>query len=444
MSGMITAAERDAALFMSLEGVATSAEAKELVASLGEGFDGRWRTGPPQLPINSRLAALGAIVCDLIRNARSDHLQYSHRPIGVDAFTGKNVGYRPFTWAFGKLREHEHIDVALGHQQWASLDNHPSSPRVKTWRSATRLRATAWLIKRAVECGVTPENWQDHFEIVPNPAPNVVVEPLQLRGPSSGRGRQKHKGLSLPIDLTDPIAKSLRDRVARLNSYIADQTIEGAPSVAFYRLFNEGGATGFNWDKGGRLYVANGGGYQIMKKAGRKALTINGEPVIELDVTASHLGILHALRGEAFDPSIDPYDVPGIPRSVAKAWVTMTLGHNNYHVRWPPEVSKRMKEELGRPLGKVYPLIATKEVMLRHLPVMRGWCESGVRWPQLQYNESQVIISAVETLAFSHDVASLPVHDSIIVPAIHKDLASGIIKNSYKAAFGYEPMLKES
>jgi hypothetical protein len=56
--------------------------------------------------------------------------------------------------------------------------------------------------------------------------------------------------------------------------------------------------------------------YQRAKKASRAKMTIDGHPVVELDLTASHLTILHALRGRAFDPSNDPYAIEGFPRSV--------------------------------------------------------------------------------------------------------------------------------
>lgn len=440
----MTTAQRDAAEFMSLEGVATSAGAKQLVSSLGEGFDSRTRRGPSRLPIPSRLSALGAIVCDLIRHAGKDRLQFSYRPVGRDAFTGERVGYRPFTWAFDELEHHQCIQVFGGHQQWGSLGDKPSNPRVKTWKFATRLRATPWLMKRASECGITPENWEEHFEIVPNnPAPDTIIAPLQLRGPSIRIGGRKVRGPDLPIDLTDPTPKALHDRVVCLNNFVAKHTIEGAKTVVFARVFNEGGTPAFNWNMGGRLGVANGGGYQNMSKEDRKAITINGEPVVELDVTASHVGILHALSDAAFDPSVDPYDVPGIPRGVAKAWVTMTLGHTGLHRRWTPDAGERQFKTLGRKLGKAYPYRMVEEAMLSRLPIMRDWNESKVRWPHLQYAESRAIIAAVETLAFDHNVASLPVHDSIIVPAIHKELARGIIIDSYKADFGYEPLVKE-
>jgi hypothetical protein len=78
-----------------------------------------------------------------------------------------------------------------------------------------------------------------------------------------------------------------------------------------------------------------GDSYQQMPAEDRSKIKLNGEPVVELDIRASHLTILHAKLRRPFDPAgDDPYRHPKIPRYVLKAWVTMTLGYDRFQTRW--------------------------------------------------------------------------------------------------------------
>lgn len=65
-----------------------------------------------------------------------------------------------------------------------------------------------------------------------------------------------------------------------------------------------------------------------MSEAERIAdLRMNGERVAEIDLQASHLSMLSGLAGCPLDPEHgDPYDVPGVPRAIAKRWIVATLG----------------------------------------------------------------------------------------------------------------------
>ena len=85
-------------------------------------------------------------------------------------------------------------------------------------------------------------------------------------------------------------------------------------------------------------------------------MVIDGQPVVEIDIRASFLTILHALREEPLDLSRDPYAIAGLPRSVVKAWINMTLGHDRFHTRWPKEIAKEYQKAHGEKLGKAHPV----------------------------------------------------------------------------------------
>ena len=60
-------------------------------------------------------------------------------------------------------------------------------------------------------------------------------------------------------------------------------------------------------------------------------MTINGQPVAEIDIKASHLAIYSVLMGVSLPEGIDPHSVPGIPRLIVKRIVTAFF--NNGHLR---------------------------------------------------------------------------------------------------------------
>ena len=107
-----------------------------------------------------------------------------------------------------------------------------------------------------------------------------------------------------------------------------------------------------SWKKGGRLYSAGEDNYQQMPEPERLKMTINGEPVAEIDVRASQLTIYHAMVGKPLEGSSDPYVVGGVDRSIAKLWVLATFGNSKPATRWPPEMVKDYKKETGKDLGK--------------------------------------------------------------------------------------------
>ena len=76
-------------------------------------------------------------------------------------------------------------------------------------------------------------------------------------------------------------------------------------------------------------------------------MTINGEPVCEIDIRASYLTIFHALYDEPFDPTNDPYKVAGLgpeARDVVKMWITASFGNNAPITKWPTELVAKYRE----------------------------------------------------------------------------------------------------
>lgn len=73
---------------------------------------------------------------------------------------------------------------------------------------------------------------------------------------------------------------------------------------------------------------------------------------------------------------------------------------------------------------------------------MRDWPKQEVRWSNLMFIESEVIISTMQELMLKHQVPSLPVHDCIIVRESDKELAMRVLSEQFRKIVGIEPRLK--
>ncbi len=437
----LPAKERDAAMFMMLDRAPSTQQANTMVAALAKRLHGVPKDGKHPKPSKGFVAAVGALVSDLFRMAKGDLSGWGYRSHRSEAFSGYRIGARPFKLAITAMRAEGLIEFFGGHQQHVTF----GSVKVPAWKKAPRVRATSALLDVGRDFDVTPSNHDHHFVIIPEELPakaKPIIQPLECRADAVRLGSVKSSGASMPIDLSDPMARRLNDELVRLNAFFDTQDIGGASHRGFKRIFHASDTAGFAWDKGGRLYSVGGANYQQAKKVVRKAMTINGEGVVELDIAASHLTILYALRGLPLDLSTDPYDIPELPREVVKTWVTMTLGHDKLHVRWPPKAKESLETELVPELGKAFPLKTIRQRIVERHPVFEDWQDSTLRWPDFQFVESRAVVGAVATLAFDHGVPCLPVHDSIIVPASQAALAERVLKAAFRASVGVEPVLK--
>ena len=428
--------ERDAARFMSLNGVAVSTEALSLVDSLSVGIAGR---KGPRAAGKKLERAIGAALCDFLQAEVMSPGRWSFRARGAGDFSGERVGYKAFVRAIDEMIHHRMAETARGHQQWTTSGFGPG-PRVRHWAKAARVRPTDWLLRLMAESGITPANWADHFHLIVSER-LTVKHPLVLRRRTIRVRNERHRGFGMILHMGNPVTKAHFDRIDRLNQHFASTKTEPVPFLGFKRIFNDGDVPAFDWDRGGRIYAV-GDGYQTMKKATRPQLTINGEATGEVDVRASHLTILAYIRGLAPYVDQDPYHVDGLPRDVVKAFVTMTLGHTGFHRAWPKGVLERLEPIYGHPLRATYPVRVVKEKVLAAIPALRNWGEDDTTSLRLQFIESEALLLAVERLAYSDGIASLPLHDSIIAPLSQLKLAKAALSEAYREVVGVTPMLE--
>ena len=181
---------------------------------------------------------------------------------------------------------------------------------------------------------------------------------------------------------------------------------------------------------GGRLYAVGDESYQLMKKAERLQMKINGAKVAEVDINASYLCILASRLNYPIPEDTDLYATTELPREVVKAWITATLGNDGFHKRWPVEANRRLKE-LGHDTSNGMSCRQVQDIVCAAFPFLHQWESGGIRWSHLMHQESEQIIYAMETLRDEYDIPSYPVHDSLIVPSNKVDVAVTAIEDAF-------------
>jgi hypothetical protein len=216
----------------------------------------------------------------------------------------------------------------------------------------------------------------------------------------------------------------------------------------------------YKWDKGGRLYSYPQASecYQHLSEDTRLGMRIDGESVVEIDISSSYLTIFYAWCDQRLDTDADAYSgilgPTDLDRQVAKFWINASFGNGNLLTRWAKEFTSDFRDRLkkkGIPPEafdtKAYPMSLVKERALQRHPLLERWggeIRGRVRgWADLMFVESKVIIATMQEL-MAKGVPSMPVHDSLIVQASKEALAADTLSHQFRAHTGVVPKLDVS
>lgn len=354
---------------------------------------------------------------------------FSHAPVSADNFravlaylTAEGLAERFSGFVPGKHDFGDGAKVALAKAQSA------------------RFRATPSLLALAEQHGVLVGYAADHF---PLPAKPVPEPPRVVLKSGKKRTASGHLVPAADMAVQDcPEVRAIQAQLATICDFLAGVEITGGIYRGFFRQFEHGDDPAFRWNKGGRLYAVGRDAYQQQKKAKRLEMRLNGEPVVEIDIRASYLTILHGFMQMPIDLSGDPYQIAGMDRAVVKTWITASITNGKPLERW----SARHREEFasehpGRSLSATHkPRAVEAAVTLKH-PILRDLTALGATWADLMYIESKAIIATMLEL-IGADVPSLPVHDSIIVPAAHEHLTRAALIRHFETKAGITPTLE--
>jgi len=412
---------------MKLNWMPSSDEAKSMIQALA--IDLYHAVGNIRRPTNKACAAIAAMVRDLLKGHSYKPSKPCGRYMTPASFNFQHVGYKAFTGAKAKMEKAGYITVEVG--VWWRVANDGLGKVTTIW-------PTSKLIEFALGYGITPANRSVHF--AKHPRPEGIWNPIRVARERKWIGGKKGPRVLMKIDPTHPVFMVEAKRTNDFNAYWSKQTLTPDNHHAFYRSFSNGDVEGFNFDRGGRLCSENGG-YQSMSPEHRLAQRINGSPVTEIDITSCHTRIFCPLMGHPISPDVDPYSLTPFPRDVAKAYAAMLMGRNTTNGDWADKAKDNLLKKKGIDLSR-YPIGEVRAAVFEAIPPLAEWDSSPYRWDRLQNIESNIIFDAVEELAFSYDVPALPVHDSIIVPVEHQQIAMEVLSASFKGHTGVLPMLK--
>ena len=378
-------------------------------------------------------SAVSLIVGDLLMAATREDGGWAYRSVSKKSFTDSHVKGDTFNSITRSLEQLDLIERVKG----GNLKNPFAIAKASEFRPglATRFRITKEFIDLCASCGLTLRVAQKHFKKRPS------LQKVRLKEKSFRFKDHKMRGRTMRFDETDQ-TRSIKHRLYETNAFLLEQDYQGMEFFGLHRIFNEGDDPDFDWNLGGRLYDVSDGSYQMFKKAKRAEIKINGERVVELDINASYLRILHSLRGFELPKSRDIYSIRGIDRQIVKAWISVTLGHTGFHRGWPKKTSEALRKA-GILLSRDISYPSFKPKVLARFPVLNDWPDCGIRWSHLMYEEAEAMMAAMETLRYE-GVPALPVHDSLIVPKSKKRLAHDILKETFETRFSVPFVVKAS
>lgn len=263
--------------------------------------------------------------------------------------------------------------------------------------------------------------WQSAFEATPDlvDAVTAILE---------GKPRLKLQRLHRLTILRDAEGKPMeykptreidrRDRRTEgFNEAIASAEIislEGANlACPMARIHNR------DFDRGGRFYPM-GTSWQNIKSQARRALTIDGEPVVELDFKTLHPAILYA-EAKAPMPR-DCYAIEGWPRDLVKvAMLTLINARTVQAARLSIANSDRMAQRAvpGSQEAIGYASALIDAIKRAHGPIAAAFhSDAGARLMRI---DSDLAEAVMHELILKNGIVTLPVHDSFLVPASKSD-----------------------
>lgn len=390
--------------------------------------------------------ALGAIIGGVLIAWSRKGSRAVYRSLMADRFTGIRVGIKAFKPAMTAL-------VALGflnHSGGISYpgafheDGDPFERRAGRWWPTTKL------LSLASEFGLEPDNIRpafksDYGERPPKLPANLVQmhHTTRVKLPS-GKAASIDTEIAIP---PDDVPGRLRSRaVERDNEEAARHDVRGCLPPRWIERHECWKPTfESDWRLHARRYsIGSNGQYQGLAKDERKEITIDGEPVVEIDVQSSHLTILHGLLKLPL-PEGDLYAVPPLSRDVVKAWIVQTLGNGRLKLGWSKGTPKAIKAEpfkaASRLILKRYPLFADLQSL-----IPARYSDHPEPWRLLPHvlmglEASAMAIATGYIRQHKPGTLVMPVHDSLIVPWDAEEVARKGIVKGYEIVAGITPRI---
>ncbi len=202
-----------------------------------------------------------------------------------------------------------------------------------------------------------------------------------------------------------------------------------------------------------RIFTKGNYSYQFLSENDRQFLLIDGEPTAELDYKSLHPNLCLNMAGKPCDTLLYEKLLKELGLRKCKkrrraikllVLISLNIGSRGSFTRYClGEVAENKRDkrviEATKVLG-VHPSLIYKAID-KVYPELKPYICNGKHALMLQQKDSEIMEDVLETLALGGAVA-LPVYDSIIVPAKHRDFAKQTMLNCYKKHTGFEIKVK--
>ncbi|MGR3373711.1 hypothetical protein [Pseudooceanicola nanhaiensis] len=381
-------------------------------------FDHKLRSRNPKGPAADGIkATIAALLGDLLAAALNHDAEgFCYRSsdrTGFKATRAESRAYEAVKSSWQALGHIEVVDGFRGSDIWD--DGHRYYPGNPSSRWASRLRATPFLLRRLEGQGISPLTTGEHFRRDLDLSMPVVLK-ASKKGALAGR--------RIDFVRTEQVVR-MEAEVTEINAFLSNHLFSFGPAPYLYRTFNDGDTPEFAWNLGGRFYAA-GRSYLSIPKAERRMMTIDGHSVVEIDITACQLTLLHAVLETPLDLSGDPFAIEGISRDRAKQTFNVMIGLGSTTEKEGDHApSKRRTVE--------------RALLLARYPALTRIEAEGLNSLKLQALDAEIMRDALLTLFRDHKVPALPVHDCLIVRVQDADLAEAVFAEAFKNRVGVTP-----
>lgn len=245
------------------------------------------------------------------------------------------------------------------------------------------------------------------------------------------------------IDYSDrsPLGKEVaalhRPILRNINSYLSHHEIAysgikrcNRTSTSYHRVFNNS-----SLKFGGRYF---GHFIQTLPKSERHLLSIDNEPISNVDYSGMHYNLLRWKDGETTEMEGDPFTIQGYEqyRDEFKMLAYILLNAAT-RIKHPPE---DLKEKL---LAKGWNESFTqfKKILLANCPLIEKYQGQGIGLELMNY-EAQIITKAMQYLMEVHKCGFVCMHDALMVPTSKTAGTEAVMSRAFFEFTDYHPHIK--
>jgi len=384
--------------------------------------------------LKSRRVAFDRCLSGLILRTKLQEERLVYRSLDKSSFNAKvkdyGVSHSNFRLIVETLKSKGyliHIDGKKYTEE--DFDNPDGTPAPAIWKyTASQFKPTLKLLKLVRKYGLKKKDLKTNFK------KDKAVLLVTAKYSSLNNGRIKNKGRLVKQNklVGNETYKQEEADMKFINDFLFNQELDGGSFTGLKRAFNNYTEEDYQWDAGGRLYDIDSDGYQKLSGDERARMTINGEPVVEIDIEACFFSILSGLVDRPI-PEGDPYKIEGIPRGIVKSWMTISLTNGEMLSKWPPGTPQKLREKLS--LSKIPSASSVKKAILEQYRWLEWASKKAGGWARLQHIESSIMKLTVMELVH-RDIPAYPVHDSVIVPTSKASIARQTLAYWFEAKTG--------